>query len=81
MMKATSSMAASRAKAVWISSGVSSRLDQRARTRAPMEPLVPPAMAAQTSSAAGWAWKVIDTISPTMARQEAMMKGIMKRWP
>ena len=75
MMKATSSSAASREKAVWISSGVRSIVVQRAFTREPMDPDSPPAMAESATMTARGRCIEAATISPASAAAEVSVAG------
>ncbi len=79
MMKATSSRAASREKAVWMSSGVCRRAVHRARTREPMEPASPPARAESTTMTTRGIRIVVAAMSPARAAPEASVAGTITR--
>ena len=81
-MKASSSTAASREKAVWMSSGVCSSAVQRERTREAMEPLKAPAPAARSTSTHRGASSCAATVRPRRQAPDTRVEGSMtRRWP
>ena len=78
-MKTTSSRAASREKAAWMSSGRVSIAVQRARTKEPMEPASPPAAAASTARIPRCACADAAAINPARLIAEMRTAGSMTR--